>query len=217
MREIERIIGSYESPVIRLYARLRFAILRQYFLEEIGQYLPRRGSILDLGCGFGLFSLYFAAVEPGRRLLGVDLSERRIGYARASAARLGLANAEYQVGDALTWRCDQAFDAIYLLDMIHHLPRAEVPAFLERVRGRLRPGGILVVKDVEVRPAWKRAFTLLLDRLMVGRAPIHYWPARELAARLEALGFQVFQHRMKDILPYPHVLTLARLPAPEPG
>ena len=31
------------------------------FLEEIEQYLPDHGTILDLGCGFGLFSLYIAA------------------------------------------------------------------------------------------------------------------------------------------------------------
>ncbi len=212
MTEIDRIVQSYESRVIRLYARLRFAILRQVFLEEIGQYLPRRGSILDLGCGFGLFSLYFAAVEPGRRLLGIDRNERRIRTARSSAERLGIPNAEYQVADALRWESDREFDAIYLLDMIHHLPRAEVPAFLAKVRARLRRGGVLVLKDVEDRPAWKRGFTWLLDRLMVGRAPIHYWPARELSALLEGLGFQVVRHRMKDILPYPHILYVARLP-----
>ena len=208
---IERIVQSYDRPIIRLYARLRFAILRQVFLEEIGQYLPRRGSILDLGCGFGLFSLYFACVEPGRQLLGVDISARRVGYARSSAERLRLGNVEYAVGDALDWEGEQRFDAIYMLDMIHHLPRQAVAPFLEKVRGRLREGGILVLKDVEDRPAWKRAFTLLLDRLMVGRAPIRYWPARELSALLEGLGFAVIKHRMRDILPYPHILYVARL------
>ena len=45
---IEEIVASYHQPVIRIYSKLRFTILRQLFLEEIGQYLPTRGSILDI-------------------------------------------------------------------------------------------------------------------------------------------------------------------------
>jgi SAM-dependent methyltransferase len=55
----------------------------QRFLDEIGQYLPERGRVLDLGCGFGLFSLYYASVHPGLRLEGLDRNPRRIAMARA--------------------------------------------------------------------------------------------------------------------------------------
>ena len=208
---IREIVASYRRPVIWAYSLLRFTILRQVFLDEIGQYLPRSGEILDIGCGFGLFSLYFAATEKGRRIHGVDSNAQRIEYARASARRLGLDNVEYHASDALEWESEQRFDAIYLLDLVHHLPREEVPDFLERVRGLIRPGGVLLIKDVEDRPRWKMAFTLLLDRLMVGSEPIHYWPESELSALLRGLGFEVRRHRMKDFLPYPHILYIGHL------
>jgi 2-polyprenyl-3-methyl-5-hydroxy-6-metoxy-1,4-benzoquinol methylase len=209
---IRSIVSSYDDPVIRMYSRVRFTILRQIFLEEIGQYLPRDGRVLDLGCGFGLFSLYFAALAPERCITGVDQNERRIELARASAARLGLSNVDYHVGDGLDWTTDESFDAIYLLDLLHHLPRASVAGFLEQLRARLRPGGVLVLKDIEDRPRWKVLFTLALDRLMVGSEPIHYWSPPELAAVLESLGFQVVRHRMRDFLPYPHIVYVGRLP-----
>lgn len=207
---LRRIVASYDAYPVRLYSRIRFTILRQVFLEEIGQYLPRRGRVLDMGCGFGLFSLYFAALAPERRITGLDRDARRIGFARESARRLGIENVEYHVGDAAEWEVSGSFDAIYLLDLIHHLPAAEVEPFLSRLRDRLVDGGVLVVKDVEDRPRWKVWFTLLLDRLMVGREPIRYWPASELAASLERLGFDVVCHRMRDFLPYPHILYVAR-------
>ena len=203
---IRAIVSSYDSRIIRTYSRLRFTVLRQIFLEEIGQYLPKTGRILDVACGFGLFSLYFASLEPGRRLVGIDVDPRRIQHARMSAARLGVHNVEYHVADALRWTDEGSFDAIYLLDLIHHLPRDEVPAFLMKLRERLQRAGILIAKEVEDRPAWKRWFTLLLDRLMVGTQPIHYWPAPELAAVLEGLDLHVVRHRMRDVLPYPHIL-----------
>ncbi len=208
---IRRIVRSYDDLITRLYSHIRFAILRQPFLEEIGQYLPREGRILDLGCGFGLFSLYFAALEPGRRLLGVDLNPRRIERARASARKLGLENVEYQVANVVEWEGQEQFDAIYFLDLVHHLPSAEVHNLLDQVRTLLRPGGVLVIKDVADRPRYKMLFTLILDRLMVGMEPIRYWPPDELTELLEnGLGFAVVRHRLNDFLPYPHILYVAR-------
>jgi 2-polyprenyl-3-methyl-5-hydroxy-6-metoxy-1,4-benzoquinol methylase len=209
---IRAIVASYDDLVIRAYSRVRFTILRQIFLEELGQYLPRSGRVLDLGCGFGLFSLFFASQAPGRRITGVDRDARRIALAKRSAARLGLSNVDYAVEDGLAWHSDERFDAIYLLDMVHHLPRASVGQFLAKLRGRLAPGGVLLVKDIEDRPLFKVWFTLVLDRLMVGREPIHYWSPPELRGLLEGLGFEVAHHRMRDVLPYPHIVYIARLP-----
>ena len=72
------VIRAYDDWIVRGYCWGRFWILRQRFLDEIGQYLPERGRVLDLGCGFGLFSLYYASVRPGLRLEGFDRNPRRI-------------------------------------------------------------------------------------------------------------------------------------------
>ena len=95
---------------------------------------------------------------------------------------------------------------------MHHLPRGAVPDFLATLRAHLRPGGVLILKEVEDRPAWKRWFTRVLDRCMVGAEPVHYWSAVELAALLGGLGLNVVRHRMRDVLPYPHILYVARAP-----
>ena len=211
---IAAIVASYDDTITRAYSRVRFVILRQSFLEEVGQYLPKEGRVLDIGCGFGLFSLYFATTRPDLAILGIDQDGQRIALARESADKLGLENVDYRVADARTLPPDGSYDAIYMLDLLHHLPRDDVPGFLAEVRSRLREGGVLIVKDVEDRPAWKRWFTLVLDRLMVGWEPIHYWPASEMTRMLEELGFEVRKHRLKDFLPYPHVLYVGRGTAP---
>src|SRR5437867_10343105 len=89
------VIRAYDDWIVRAYCWTRFWILRQRFLDEIGQYLPDTGSVLDIGCGFGLFSLYYAATGPRRLLRGIDINRRRIALARRAAARLGLDNAVY--------------------------------------------------------------------------------------------------------------------------
>jgi tRNA/tmRNA/rRNA uracil-C5-methylase (TrmA/RlmC/RlmD family) len=97
---IRSVIHAYDDPVVKAYCWGRFWILRQRFLDEIGQYLPATGRVLDVGCGFGLFSLYFASVGPRLTLHGIDRNARRIAQARRAAARLGLGNVRYENEDA---------------------------------------------------------------------------------------------------------------------
>ena len=207
---IAAIVRNQPDAIVRAYSRVRFLILRQSFLDAIGQYFPERGEILDLGCGFGLFSLYYAIMGPERRITGVDLDARRIEMAKRCAAALGVTNASYHAEDVLRWRDERTFDAIYMLDLVHHLPQAAVAQTLERLTARLAPGGTLIIKDVADKPTYKMLFTLALDRLMVGMEPIRYWPVLELSSLLRALGFLVRVHPIRDVLPYPHVLYVCR-------
>jgi 2-polyprenyl-3-methyl-5-hydroxy-6-metoxy-1,4-benzoquinol methylase len=210
---IRSVIRAFDDPVVKAYCWGRFWILRQRFLDEIGQYLPAAGRVLDVGCGFGLFSLYFASVSPGLSLYGIDRNQRRIALARRAAARLGLANVHYQLGDATEFRSAERFDAVYMLDIVHHVPEETVAPLLEQLAKALPPGGRLILKDVERHPAWKRWFTHCLDKLMDPRSPVRYWGADELQPLIQRSGFRVYRHLMVDILPYPHVLYVAeRLP-----
>jgi SAM-dependent methyltransferase len=205
---IRSIIRAYDDPVVRAYCWARFWILRQRFLDEIGQYLPAAGAVLDIGCGFGLFSLYYAASAPGRFVRGLDVSARRVGMARRAAARLGIANVLYEQGDARDFKGDREVAAAYMLDIVHHVPVTAVPPLLASLRRSLPRGGRLLVKDVDTRPAPKRWFTWALDRAMDPRTPVHYWSADDLTAALGRAGFDVRRHLMVDFLPYPHVLYI---------
>ena len=206
---VRRIIRAYDDPVVRAYCWMRFGILRQRFLDEIGQYLPDEGPVLDIGCGFGLFSLYYAATGTRRFVRGLDVNGRRIALARRAAARLGIENVAYVQGDARDFKGDGEAAGAYMLDIVHHIAPATVLPLLRQLRRCLSPGGILLVKDVDTRPVAKRWFTWVLDKAMAPSVPVHYWSADELHAALEASGFRVRRHLMVDLLPYPHVLYVA--------
>ena len=207
---IRSVIRAYDDPIVRAYCWGRFWILRQRFLDEIGQYLPPRGRVLDLGCGFGLFSLYYATARPALSVEGFDRNPRRIAMARAAAARLGLPNVRYEIGDVMDFKSGERFDAAYMLDIVHHIPPHAVRPLVEHVARTLPAGGRLLVKDVDRHPAYKRWFTLALDKVMDPAAPVRYWAADELQNLLEEVGFDVHRHLMVDVLPYPHVLYIAR-------
>ncbi len=205
---IRKIVRAYDDPIVRAYCMARFVILRQRFLDEIGQYLPETGPVLDVGCGFGLFSLYYASTGPARFVRGLDVDGRRIATARRAAARLGVQNVAYERADARDFKGDGEIAAAYMLDIVHHVPPAAVPALIGELARALAPGARLLVKDVDTRPAPKRWFTWWLDKLMAPATPVTYWSAEDLTALIERRGFRVYRHLMVDVLPYPHVLYI---------
>ena len=214
---IARVIRAYDNWLVRLYSRIRFHILRQRFLDEIGQYLPKTGQVLDIGCGFGLFSLYYAHLHPDVAFHGVDLDARRIEMARSAAKRLGVTNVSYEVADAATCSYGGRWDGVYMLDLVHHISPDAVRPLLAQLHALVNDGGCVVIKEVDRKPAYKRWFTYLLDKMMDPKAPVHYWDSKEFVALLHDVGFRAYCHAMVDYLPYPHVLYICHPQPPAPA
>jgi SAM-dependent methyltransferase len=96
--------------------------------------------VLDLACGVG-YGSYVLAQAPGREVTGIDLDPQAIAYGHAHYPRTGL---RLLCGDALQWQNDGApFDTIVSFETIEHL--SEPAAFVARIAGFLKPGGLLVV------------------------------------------------------------------------
>ncbi len=195
--------------VERIYANIRFAILRPKLLSVMDLLLPASGRILDVGCGFGLFAAYFGQTQPGRTILGVDPDARRVQMATKVSMTLGLHN-QFVAGDIRNVTIDGKFEGAYVLDVMHHLPADDQWATLAQLRESLVPGGTLVIKDITTVPRFGLEFTRLLDRAMIGMdAPLHYRHHRAWGEMLVSLGFDVRMVRVPDVLPYPHVVIAA--------
>ncbi|MBI5650471.1 MAG: class I SAM-dependent methyltransferase [Chloroflexi bacterium] len=203
-----QIIAAY-SGVIRAYAFIRFKIIHLRFLEEIEQYLPDHGTILDLGCGFGLFSLYIAARKPHAQIIGIDINDPRLQIARAAAQKLGITNVTYERGDLRAWRPAQKIAGAYALDVFHHIPVASGDALLRDLFARLEPGGRFLLKDIDTQPRTMLWFTYILDLVMSPRDDFNYRSAGAWQRQLRATGFApVYAHFLWDLLPYPHILLI---------
>jgi ubiquinone/menaquinone biosynthesis C-methylase UbiE len=102
-------------------------------------------AVLDLCCGAGASAIPAAhAVGPAGRVLGLDVAGPLIALARASAAREGLAQAEFRQCDATRAGLpDASFDAVICVFGVFFA--ADMPAFMAEMWRLVRPGGVLAV------------------------------------------------------------------------
>ncbi len=99
--------------------------------------------VLDLGCGWGSFSLWAAARYPQSRIVGVSNSASQRAFILDEARRRGLANLTIETADVRTLALPQRFDRIVSIEMFEHM--RNYAALLHRIRGWLRPDGALFV------------------------------------------------------------------------
>ena len=101
-------------------------------------YLPRRGRVLDLGCGRGEFLELLR--ESGRQGVGVESDPALVGVCRSKGLKV-------EQGGALEFLRDEAgeWDGIIVSHLIEHLPSSEVYLLLAAAAGRLHGGGRLIV------------------------------------------------------------------------
>ncbi len=104
---------------------------------------------LDIGCAGGDVSFDIARLvgEKGR-VVGIDRDQEKIALARQEA-QTQPGNLEFRVADVLNDNLAGEFDLVFVRFVLTHLP--DPSAALGRIRGVLRPGGIVVTVDIDMR------------------------------------------------------------------
>lgn len=185
--------------------------------------LPRRGTLVDLGCGRGILLTLLATLaevaDPppeetaDMELVGIELRESAVRAARAALGDRG----RVEQGD-LAHHPIPACDTAVLLDVLHYMPASAQEALLRRVVAALRPAGVLIIREADDGGGWRFAVTRAAERLRaVGRLHLrqrfHYRDRKGWTALVERLGLAVDARPMAHGTPYANVLLVARKPA----
>jgi cyclopropane fatty-acyl-phospholipid synthase-like methyltransferase len=207
----------HRSLPVRTYVRVRQAIAPLLSVERLA---PDHGRILEFGCGMGVFATTLAFGSPGRTIVGVDLDPDRIRIGSEVVAGAGLGDrvALEAVDDA--WEPEVgAFDAVVVVDVLYLLPPERIERTVRALLAALRPGGVLIVKEIGTTPRWKHAVGRLQEflavrvlRITTGSA-LTAEPLASVDAALRAAGWSGRVDRLDRGYYYPHVAVTAVRPA----
>lgn len=211
------------------WARRRYWDLQSYFwdgrlpgpqaveqargiVDTLSGYLsPERPSILDLGCGTGMYAL--ALAQAGFSVLGIDFAPRMLERARSKVhdrvrARLAFHQMDFNEGLAFPRHSFDAALCVYVLQYATSLP-----GFLAEVARVLRPGGVFLVAPARVGSCWCQTRPLSVSKVLHltvavlpgPRGRVQIMTRRDLLAALRDAGFEVIEER--DLGPRPMFLA----------
>ena len=113
----------------------------QLYLDRAG--IQGNQKILDLGCGWGSFSLFAAAKFPTSKFTAVSNSRDQINFINAEAKKRGLKNLIAMQKNINEMSFNETFDKVISIEMFEHMRNYE--SLLSKVSNFLKPNGELFV------------------------------------------------------------------------
>ena len=172
-----------------IYNFLRALILP---LEEIDSSLPKKGRIVDLGCGEGVITR-FIAKNKNRQVIGVDLDKKRLKNSQ-------LKNLKFKLADIRDYNLKNV-DGVILSDVVHHINSNDQDKVLLNIAKGLKKGGILVIKEIDTKEFIRSLLSRFWDFLFYPSEKIYYSNYQKLSQKLEDLGFRVSIKRPTRLFP----------------
>jgi len=143
--------GPMDGWIARQYDKGVQAAFRELMPELSADILPTfTGSqrVLDVGCGPGQFTIYFAEQMPDAQMWGIDLAPTMIELARGHASESpAVSRLQFDIADVAALPFDDAsFDIVTSTGSIKHWP--DPVAGLQEIHRVLRPGGRAAVAEM---------------------------------------------------------------------
>ncbi len=169
-------------------------VMEAFQTEAIDRFFPASGvaSLLEIGCGSGVYIRYAANRNPSLTALGLELQPKVAGVARRNISEWGLqGRVKIEAGDIRLKAPDECFSIVTLYNNIYYFPVESRVPLLQHIRQFIEPGGFLLLitccqggsLGVEVLNLWGAA------TWTGGRLPARH----ELIGQLHQAGFQDVQ------------------------
>jgi len=193
------------GAITRTYLKIKLKICPLLQLEE---YFPQEGTIVDLGCGNGLFPNILSLGLPDRKIIGLDLDKKKIDV--ANATKIPRAKITYLTGDVAEADYPQG-DVFTLIDVLYLIPYGKHEPIIQKCYQSLSPGGTLIIKEMDTKPRWKYIWNLIQETVAVKLIGFtlgerfYFRSQSDYIDILQRIGFSVKPVPLHSGYWYPHI------------
>lgn len=170
--------------------------------------IPKGSSIFDIGCGSGFFLYACRMLCNATKTVGVDANPGAIRLAE-SVARKSFPSESWAFSTGKTCKVwpDRTFDVVSIIDVLHHVEAQAQADFVKEAARRVRPGGLILIKDMLPRPAFCGMMNRLHD-LILARQWISYVDLRGVVSLLRDQGYTLEYEGDATMVWYSHRLIV---------
>ncbi len=127
--------GKYET-------RQDLVTRASWYARRVDAEIPFSASVIDVGCGTGQLACFLAL--KGRRVLGVDYSQRSLRLAEELKRRLALRHVDFRRENILAWELPaESFDYVFCNGVLHHT--SDPYGGFQNLVKIAKPGGLIIV------------------------------------------------------------------------
>ncbi len=160
--------------------------------------LAAGGSVLDVGCGWGVASVIIAQAWPNARVTGIDLDDVSIAQARKRAAEAGVTGqVSFEVADA-TALPGGGYDIVIFTDSLHDM--GDPVAAVAEARRVLAPDGVLLVIEPLAADRFADDFTNPYARVGYAISTMACTPSSLAQPGGAGLGAMAGEAKLRDVL-----------------
>lgn len=161
-------------------------------LRQINRAIPKRGKIIDLGCGEGVIAKYLARTKT-RNVIGIDNNNKRLQKSTQKNLKFILADIRnYDTSDA---------KAIIISDVLHHLNYEDQRKLLNKIARGLKKDGVFLIKEIDAGEFVRSRLSRFWDFVFYPKDKIYYSYAKDLIKKLRSLGFRIESKRASRFFP----------------
>jgi len=191
-----QVFHFYNKPLRGLfYMPARWIIVP---FEQIESYMPKRGLIIDIGCGEGVMSTLLVLSSPWRKVIGIDINKAKINLGKKIAREIP--NLSFKHQDVFSQILPKA-DGFILSDFLHHIPSNKHKKLLKLLANSLNKNGVIMIKEIDLKDGLRSKVSRLFDFLFYPFEKVSFISSEELASFLTQLGLKVRIIKVKKWFP----------------
>lgn len=176
-------------------------------INELGD---RPARVMDIGCGSGQFCLLLAEFSKAKALKGIEVSQTLIDNANALLSpykdRIQL---DFKFYNGSNIPDDTAsYDTLFLIDVLHHVPRKQQESFLAAIYSKMSKGSRLFLKDINAASPLV-VFNKIHDAVF-SREIGNERSVEAVSSIAKQIGFTIESVKTKTLYVYPHYLISLR-------
>jgi hypothetical protein len=188
-RHRQRAVGRYRH--MEAYPRLfaRFKIILDHMFPRLAEFVRKPEIIIDVGTGYGVPAVWLLELFARAHVYGIEPDRKRVRFASRAIGKRGTV----EIGRAPDIPDVPGMaDTALLLDMIHLITDDEFRLTLQRLHGKMRPGGSLIIRATvpsEKRFPWTRWIETTRIRLQKGIP--HFRSKEDILTIIAEAGFEI--------------------------